>query len=113
MADIKKIRESEPVRVWLYPLVVAAIGIAVSQGYIDADMQGLIIAAMASLLGIGTVEAVRGRVAPVRPAQHVYVNPIAGYEIPGRHELVVDDTAEFESAGAHAQTETFPVVRDD
>jgi hypothetical protein len=117
MASLKDIRESEPVRVWMYPLLLAVMGIAVAQGYIDTDTQGLIELVLMSLLGIGGVEGVRGRVAPVRPAQHVLVNPAVQYDIPGRHAVdhdldgdgIVDDT-EYHQGGAHASTEQFPRI---
>lgn len=105
MMSWNQIRQSEPVRVWVYPLMVSALGIAVQQGVISADTQGIIIGLVSGVLGIGVVEAVRGRVTPVRAAQHVYVNPAPGYELPAHNAGDV-----FESGGAHAQTEQFPVV---
>lgn len=89
MDKLKKIRESEPVRVWVYPLLLAGLGIALKEGYLDAGQISLIELVLYGLLGVGGVEAARQHVTPVRPADH---------------ELVKPDLA-WQSSGAHARTE--------
>lgn len=74
MASLKAIRDSEPVRVWVYPLILSALGIAFKEGYVDSNTLSLFEFALMALFGVVGVEGVRGRVTPVRPAQHELVN---------------------------------------
>ncbi|USC17049.1 hypothetical protein [Rhodococcus sp. 11-3] len=120
---LKHLRESEPVRVWVYPLLGLVVSIALGKGYISQDDLGLIEMLVMAVLGVGGVEAVRGRVTPVRPARHVRVNaePFEDLEDevedrdPGYYDVPPQDyiDAEFTSAGRHAQTEAWalPVAR--
>ena len=53
---LSKIRKSEPVRVWVYPLLVAALGVAFKEGYLDSNMVDLVDLALVTLLGIGATD---------------------------------------------------------
>lgn len=106
MKTWKQIRESEPVRVWVYPVLLVVLGIAVKQGVVDADTESLVQLVLVAVLGVGGVEAVRGRVSPVRAAQHELVNTAPTYEIPG---FEPDENHVPE----HARTDVIPVVTED
>lgn len=97
MNVMSKIR-SNPVRVWVYPLLLAALGVAFKEGYLDSNMVDLVDLALATLLGIGATEVARSKVTPVKPTLHVPVNlpipPGEGFE---------------QGAGAHAVTEPLDI----
>ncbi|MTE16291.1 hypothetical protein [Nocardia aurantiaca] len=67
MNKLLSIAHSEPVRVLLYPLLVALIGYGVTKGIISSDASGVILAVLAAGLGIPAVESARSRVNPASP----------------------------------------------
>lgn len=92
-----KVRKSEPVRVWVYPLLLAALGVAFKEGYLDGQTISMIDMGLMVLLGIGATEGVRNRVTPVKPTLHLPVN------------LPIPPGEGFESSGAHAHTEPLDI----
>lgn len=56
---------SEPVRTYLYPVLVAVVGILVAYGVIDQEQSVLWIALGAAALGVPAIEAARSKVTPV------------------------------------------------
>lgn len=64
MNKVLTILHSEPVRVLLYPLLVALIGYGVTEGILSSDTSGVILAVLAAALGIPAVESARSRVNP-------------------------------------------------
>lgn len=58
------LRANEPLRLLLYPLLVAVVGWLVVRGTITADIGEIAAAVLALLLGVPATEAVRARVTP-------------------------------------------------
>lgn len=98
MTKWEQIRTSEPVRLWVYPLLLAALGLAVKNEVIDTDLEGLIQLALLSLLGVGGVETARAKVSPAVPT--AYTDPRSWTvedwraQRMGRHELDPPESSE-------------------
>lgn len=56
---------SEPVRAYLYPLLLAVVGVLVGYGVLEQQQGSLWIALGAALLGVPAVEKARSKVTPV------------------------------------------------
>ena len=64
MTTLAKLRAYEPVRLYVYPLLVILVGLLVTRGAIDASIGDLVVAAATALLGVGAAEAARAKVTP-------------------------------------------------
>lgn len=64
MTLLAKLRAYEPIRLYVYPLLVILVGLLVTRGAIDASVGDLVVAAATALLGIGAAEAARAKVTP-------------------------------------------------
>lgn len=64
MRALAWVRANEPVRLLVYPVLVALVGYLVVRGTIDADMAQIVTAAIALVLGVPFAEAARARVTP-------------------------------------------------
>ncbi|OZF09806.1 hypothetical protein CH300_00045 [Rhodococcus sp. 15-1154-1] len=64
MSILTKLRAYEPVRLYVYPLLVILVGLLVGKGVIDASVGDLVTAAVTALLGITAAEAARSKVTP-------------------------------------------------
>lgn len=64
MTILAKLRTYEPVRLYVYPLLVILVGVLVAKGVIDASVGDLVTAAVTALLGITAAEAARAKVTP-------------------------------------------------
>ncbi|MFC9769076.1 hypothetical protein [Rhodococcus jostii] len=64
MNVLRTLRNSEPVRLYVYPILAVLIGILVARGVIDAEAADLITGAVALILGVGATEAARAKVTP-------------------------------------------------
>jgi hypothetical protein len=56
---------TEPVRAYLYPVLLAVVGVLVGYGIIEQTQAALWIALGAALLGVPAVESARSKVTPV------------------------------------------------
>lgn len=56
---------SEPVRAYLYPILVAIIGVLVAYGIIDSEQAAVWTAVGVAVLGVAGVETARSKVTPV------------------------------------------------
>jgi len=56
---------AEPVRTYLYPVLLAVVGVLVGYGVLEQTQAALWIALGAALLGVPAVEKARSRVSPV------------------------------------------------
>jgi hypothetical protein len=56
---------TEPVRAYLYPVLLAVVGVLVGYGIIEQTQAALWIALGAALLGVPAVERARSKVTPV------------------------------------------------
>ncbi|WP_227979993.1 hypothetical protein [Nocardia spumae] len=65
MNKVLSIVHSEPVRVIVYPLLVALIGALVAKGTIDSSLGDIVTAIVAALVGIPAAEVARAKVTPV------------------------------------------------
>lgn len=65
MELLSKLKASEPVRLYLYPILVILIGYGVYRGVVDDSVATLVvIPALGVLLGIPATEAARAKVTP-------------------------------------------------
>lgn len=64
MSLLTKLRANEPVRLYVYPLLVALLITLVGKGVIDASVGDLVTAAVTALLGLTATEAARAQVTP-------------------------------------------------
>lgn len=68
MSFLAKLRAYEPIRLYVYPLLVILVGILLTRGVIDgatADLiRGLLEALAVGVLGVSAAEAARARVTP-------------------------------------------------
>ncbi|WP_072689248.1 hypothetical protein [Rhodococcus marinonascens] len=64
MSILTTLRESEPVRLYVYPILVVLVGVLLARGVIDAQIADLITAAATGILGITAAEAARAKVTP-------------------------------------------------
>ncbi|KIQ15341.1 hypothetical protein [Rhodococcus sp. MEB064] len=64
MSALARLRAYEPVRLYVYPLLLVLVGLLVTRGAIDSSVGDLIIAATAAILGIGAAETARAKVTP-------------------------------------------------
>lgn len=64
MQALAWVRANEPVRLLMYPAIVALVGYLVVNGTISDDFAQVIIAVIALMLGVPAIEAARGRVTP-------------------------------------------------
>ena len=60
----------EPVRVWIYSVLVALVAVLVAYGVIDSEQAPLWIALGAAVLGVAGTEAARAKVTPVDSLDH-------------------------------------------
>lgn len=58
---LKKLRENEPLRLILYPLIIALGGLFIGLGWVDPDVWEVILAVVAAVFG---VEVARTQVTP-------------------------------------------------
>jgi hypothetical protein len=65
--------KSEPVRLYLYSLLVPVVALLVFLGVVDAQSAPLWIALVTAVLGVPAVEAARAAVTPVAPAASLLV----------------------------------------
>lgn len=62
---LARIRANEPLRLYVYPTLVALAGILVVRGYIDADLTDAVVDALGVfILGIPAAELARRKVTP-------------------------------------------------
>lgn len=71
MKYLKWIKDNEPVRTFLYTALVVLVGAIVAKGWLSADLSLLIIAGLATVLGVPAVEAARAKVSPTRKVEEV------------------------------------------
>ena len=64
MSMLKRLWESEPVRVALYPLLAALLAYLVVAGKLDVNAAMFISAAVAAALGVPAIEIARSKVTP-------------------------------------------------
>lgn len=64
IGKLKSLRESEPVRTTVYPLLIVGLGILVGSGKLSSDTSDLIASAIGLGLGITAAEAARAKVTP-------------------------------------------------
>lgn len=64
MTILSKLRNSEPVRLYVYPILAVLVGVLVARGVIDDQAADLITGAVALILGVGAAEAARAKVTP-------------------------------------------------
>lgn len=60
----------EPVRVYLYGVLVAIVAVLVGYGVLDGSQAALWLALGSALLAVPAVEAARSRVSPTSTARH-------------------------------------------
>lgn len=77
MKYLNYVRENEPVRAFLYFVLVALVGAMVTKGWITDDLELLIIAGVGTLIGIPAVEAARAKVMPVQKIEAAVHNQVA------------------------------------
>lgn len=65
MTRPKTWKDTEPVRLYLYTVLIAGIGLLVSRGVVAADEALLWAALGAAVLGVPAVELARSKVSPV------------------------------------------------
>lgn len=61
---LKSLRESEPVRTTVYPLLIVGLGVLVGSGKLSSDTSDLIVSVVGLGLGITAAEAARAKVTP-------------------------------------------------
>ncbi|MFC9768946.1 hypothetical protein [Rhodococcus jostii] len=61
---LKALRESEPVRTTVYPILILALGLLVGSGTLSSDTSDLITALAGLVLGVGAAEVARAKVTP-------------------------------------------------
>lgn len=59
-------KDTEPVRVYLYPVLTAAVAVLVGYGVVDEEQASLWIALGTAVLGVGGTEVARSQVSPTR-----------------------------------------------
>lgn len=64
MTWLARVRASEPLRLYVYPALVAVVGILIVRGYLDADLGDLITAIATLIIGIPAAEVARKKVTP-------------------------------------------------
>lgn len=64
---IIKILASEPVRVWLYGILVPLVGLLVAAGVVSGGLAPFIVAVVVAVLGGVSTEVARGAVSPTQP----------------------------------------------
>ncbi|MFD7046050.1 hypothetical protein [Rhodococcus jostii] len=64
LSELKNLRESEPVRTTVYPILILALAVLVGSGTLSSDTSDLITAIAGLLLGVGATEAARAKVTP-------------------------------------------------
>jgi hypothetical protein len=62
-----KLLTSEPVRVWLYGILVPLVGLLVAAGIVSGGLAPFIVAVAVAILGGVSTEVARGAVSPVQP----------------------------------------------
>ena len=65
--SIRRLRASEPVRLYLYGVGLAVLGLLVAYGIVAAAFLPLWVALLVALLGVPATEAARRAVRPVNP----------------------------------------------
>lgn len=58
---------TEPVRLYLYPVLTAVLGVLVYYGVVEADAVPLWTVLIGAVLAVGGVEVARSKVSPVGP----------------------------------------------
>lgn len=105
------LRANEPVRLLMYPAIVAVVAYLVVNGTISDDFAQVVTAVVALVLGVPAIEATRGRVTPrdrvpaaaaaaARTALDAVENIVVGTFGPSGANVVRQVRAEIEEAHA-------------
>ncbi len=65
MSAVTNLIAREPIRVYLYSVFAAAIAVALVFGWVTADKVPVILALVAAVLAVPTIEKARSKVSPV------------------------------------------------
>lgn len=76
MKVLTKLRSSEPVRLYVFPLLVVLVGTLVTKGVLDGDTATLVIGLVTAVLGLGAQEVARAKVTPAGRAAEVVVDVV-------------------------------------
>lgn len=76
LTKLKNLRESEPVRTTVYPVLVAGLLVLVGTGKLSSDTSDLIVTVIGLALGITAAEKARAKVTPAGKAAEVVVDVV-------------------------------------
>lgn len=64
MKFLAKLKDSEPLRLYVYPVLVVLLGVAVTRGVVDQSVADMLLPLVGLLIGVPAVEIARAKVTP-------------------------------------------------
>lgn len=106
-AALARLRGREPVRLYLYPVLVVVVGVLAALGYLDGSLANIALAGVALALGVPATELARAQVTPsTRVADAIAAGAHVAIEQarqPVREQLGDDGVAVLEQVGQQVE----------